>query len=53
VGGGRGEVAGGGAVGVRVGVADEGMGGGVTEKTGGGVGEGNKTREALQAIVIL
>ncbi len=53
VGGGSGELAGGGAEGVAVGVADEGCGGGPTEKTGNGVGEGNKTREALQSIVTL
>jgi hypothetical protein len=39
--------------GVAVGVVDEGWGGGATEKTGDGVGEGNKTREALQSIVTL
>jgi hypothetical protein len=48
VGGGSGEVEG-----VAVSVAGEGMGGGVKEKTGDGLGEGNKTREALQSTVIL
>ncbi len=44
--GGSGELAGGGVEGLAVGVAGKGRGGGVTEKTGDGLGEGNKTRAA-------
>ncbi len=53
VGGGCGELSGVGEEGVAVGVAGTGGGGGVTEKTGNGLGEGNKTRDALQSMVIL
>jgi hypothetical protein len=49
VGGGSGELGCGGVEGLVVGVAGEGWGGGVTEKTGNGLGDGNKTREALQS----
>jgi hypothetical protein len=53
VGGGSGELASGGGEGLAVGVAGTGWGGGVTEKAGNGLGEGNKTRDALQSMVIL
>jgi hypothetical protein len=53
VGGGCGELSGRGEEGVAVGVAGTGGVGGVTEKTGNGLGRGNRTRDALQSMVIL